>query len=112
MPTKIPGRGRVALPGLAVVITGSGEIIIAPVSVCHQVSTIGQRPPPTCSWYHSHARGLMGSPTVPRSLKDERSCFSRPAVPPLMNALMAVGGVQRKGAFLYSSVFHQQLRPG
>jgi hypothetical protein len=25
---------------------GSGEIMIAPVSVCHQVSTIGQRSPP------------------------------------------------------------------
>jgi hypothetical protein len=25
---------------------GSGEIMIAPVSVCHQVSTTGQRSPP------------------------------------------------------------------
>ena len=41
-----PGSGRVAEPGLAGVMPGSGEIMIAPVSVCHQVSTMGQRSPP------------------------------------------------------------------
>ena len=44
---------------------GSGEIMIWPVSVCHQVSTIGQRSPPMTSWYQSHALGLIGSPTEP-----------------------------------------------
>ena len=34
-----------------------------PVSVCHQVSTIGQRSPPITRWYQSHAFGLIGSPT-------------------------------------------------
>jgi acetyl-CoA synthetase len=43
---ETPGRGTCALPGLASVTPGSAEIMIAPVSVCHQVSTIGQRPPP------------------------------------------------------------------
>ena len=38
-----PGNGVVAEPGLVAVIPGSGVIMIAPVSVCHQVSTIGQR---------------------------------------------------------------------
>ena len=42
----IPGNGVVADPGLVVVTPGSGVIMIPPVSVCHQVSTIGQRPPP------------------------------------------------------------------
>src|SRR4051812_44406054 len=42
-----PKKGRVALPGLAGVAPGRGEIMMPPVSVCHQVSTIGQRPPPT-----------------------------------------------------------------
>ena len=42
----IPGNGRVAEPGLVDTIPGSGVIMIAPVSVCHQVSTIGQRSPP------------------------------------------------------------------
>src|SRR5665809_102879 len=62
---SIPGKGTVAEPGLVVVSPGSGVIMIAPVSVCHHVSTTGQRPPPMCSWYHSQARGLIGSPTVP-----------------------------------------------
>ena len=36
----------VALPGLVGDGTGQGgEIMMAPVSVCHQVSTMGQRPP-------------------------------------------------------------------
>ncbi len=38
-------------------------IRIIPVSVCHHVSTIGQRSPPMCSWYQTHASGLIGSPT-------------------------------------------------
>ena len=36
-----------------------------PVSVCHQVSTIGQRSRPMFLWYHIHASGLIGSPTDP-----------------------------------------------
>ena len=42
----MPGNGRVADPGLVVVTPGSGVIMMAPVSVCHQVSTTGQRSPP------------------------------------------------------------------
>src|SRR4029077_8583709 len=46
-----PGSARVTEPGLVLVRPGSGEIMIAPVSVCHQVSTIGQRPAPMTVWY-------------------------------------------------------------
>ncbi len=42
----IPGSGLVQLPGLVAMAPGKGVIMIPPVSVCHQVSTIGQRPPP------------------------------------------------------------------
>ena len=42
-----PKKGRVAEPGLSAVAPGSGVIRMPPVSVCHQVSTIGQRPSPT-----------------------------------------------------------------
>ena len=42
-----PKNGRVAEPGLSRVAPGSGVIRMPPVSVCHQVSTIGQRPSPT-----------------------------------------------------------------
>ncbi len=39
----MPGSGRVAEPGFKGVAPGSGEMRIPPVSVCHQVSTMGQR---------------------------------------------------------------------
>ena len=37
----MPGIGVIAEPGLPAVTPGSGLIMIAPVSVCHQVSTTG-----------------------------------------------------------------------
>jgi len=49
---------------------------MAPVSVCHHVSTTGQRPAPMCCQYHTHASGLMGSPTVPSSRREDRSLES------------------------------------
>src|SRR3954470_23369141 len=52
--------------------------MIIPVSVCHHVSTIGQRPPPMCSWYQTHASGLIGSPTDPSSRSDERAWRAPP----------------------------------
>ena len=38
----MPGSGVMAEPGLPAVTPGSGLIMIAPVSVCHQVSTTGR----------------------------------------------------------------------
>ena len=52
--------------------------MIAPVSVCHHVSTTGQRSPPMTWWYQTHASGLIGSPTDPSSRSDDRSCVCRP----------------------------------
>jgi hypothetical protein len=46
MSAMMPGRGMVQEPGFVGVAPGSGEIMMAPVSVCHQVSTTGQRPLP------------------------------------------------------------------
>ena len=37
----IPYKGSVAEPGLRSVTPGNGEIRMPPVSVCHQVSSIG-----------------------------------------------------------------------
>ncbi len=59
----MPGSGLVQLPGLVGMQPGSGVIMMPPVSVCHQVSTIGQRSPPIFWWYHIQASGLMPSPT-------------------------------------------------
>ena len=59
-----PKKGSVALPGfMRQFAQGSGVIMIPPVSVCHQVSTIGQRPSPTTLKYQRQASGLIGSPT-------------------------------------------------
>ena len=46
---RMPGSGSVAEPGLSAVAPGSGLMRMPPVSVCHQVSTIGQRDRPTVS---------------------------------------------------------------
>ena len=86
-----PGKGWVAEPGLVVVMPGSGVIMIAPVSVCHHVSTIGQRSEPITLWYHSHAFGLIGSPTVPSRRSELRSCLFGHSAPHLMHARIAVG---------------------
>src|SRR5438270_4228580 len=86
-----PGNGCVAEPGFVAVMPGSGEIMIAPVSVCHHVSTIGQRPAPITLWYHSHALGLIGSPTVPSRRRLVRSCPFGQRAPHLMHARIAVG---------------------
>ena len=64
-----------------------------PVSVCHHVSTIGQRPLPIVFWYQIHASGLIGSPTVPSSRREDRSCLSGNSVPHFMNVRIAVGAV-------------------
>jgi hypothetical protein len=67
--------------------------MMAPVSVCHQVSTIGQRSRPTTTWYHSQAFGLIGSPTVPSTRSDDRSYFAGHSSPQAMQARIAVGAV-------------------
>ena len=84
-----------ALPGFVVVTPGSGVIMIRPVSVCHHVSTIGAVPPPMCSWYHSQASGLIGSPTEPRTRSDVRSWPAGCSAPCFMKARIAVGAQYR-----------------
>ena len=67
--------------------------MIEPVSVCHHVSTTGQRPPPMCCQYQTHASGLMGSPTVPSNRSDDKLRFSGYSDPHFMNVRIAVGAV-------------------
>ncbi len=89
----MPGSGRMAAPGLAEVTPGSGLIMIAPVSVCHQVSTTGQRSPPMCSRYQTYASGLIGSPTEPRTRRLDMSYLAGMSSPHFMNVRIAVGAV-------------------
>jgi hypothetical protein len=88
-----PKNGMVQLPGFVAVTPGNGEIMMAPVSVCHQVSTMGQFPRPIWWWYHIQASGLMGSPTVPSSRSEERSWRAGCSSPQRTKARMAVGAV-------------------
>jgi hypothetical protein len=62
-----------------------------PVSVCHQVSTIGQRSLPISRRYQIHASGLIGSPTVPSSRSAIEVVLARPLAAPLHEARIAVG---------------------
>ena len=88
-----PKNGFVAAPGLVAVAPGRGVIMCPPVSVCRQVSTMGSFPLPTLSLYQFQASGLIGSPTVPSTLSDERSEPSTNFVPCPMSARIAVGAV-------------------
>src|SRR5882724_5498705 len=88
-----PGNGRVAEPGLVAIAPGNGEIMMCPVSVCHQVSTIGQRLWPITSRYHIQASGLMGSPTDPKRRRLVRRCFLGHSLPHLIKVRIAVGAV-------------------
>jgi hypothetical protein len=76
---------------LVAVIPGRGEIMIPPVSVCHQVSTIGVLPPPITSRYHIQASGLIGSPTLPRTRRLDRSNCCGICRPDFIAARIAVG---------------------
>ena len=81
-------------PAWSRVIPGSGVIMIAPVSVCHHVSTIGHRSPPITLWYQSQAFGLIGSPTDPSSRRlREVEAAAGCSEPHLMHARIAVGAV-------------------
>src|SRR3569623_836802 len=86
-----PRNGRVADPGFNETV-GRGAIKIIPVSVCHHVSMMGLLLPVT-RWNHSHASGLIGSPTLPSIRKAERSYFLGHSSPYFMRSLTAVGVV-------------------
>src|SRR3982074_1356176 len=88
-----PKNGRVAEPGFVAIAPGIGVIMIEPVSVCHHVSTIGQRLWPITSRYHIHASGLIGSPTVPSRRTLSILCFFGRASPSFTNVRIAVGAV-------------------
>src|SRR5664279_4000880 len=89
----IPGSGIIADPGLQAVTPGNGEIMMAPVSVCHQVSTIGQLLCPMFSRYHIHASGLIGSPAEPNTRNEPSSYFPGMSAPHFMNVRIRVGAV-------------------
>ena len=62
--------------------------------------------------YHTQASGLMGSPTVPSSRSDVRSCLSGYSGPHRVNARMAVGAVYRMVALYRSTMVHSRSLSG
>src|SRR3954454_15408872 len=90
-----PGKGSVANVGLAGVTPAKLEIKIPAVSVCHQVSTIGHLFLPICSSYQCHASSLIGSPTVPNILKEDRSLPCSGCSPKPIKLRIAVGAVYK-----------------
>ena len=88
-----PKKGKVAEPGFRFQAPGSGVSKMAPVSVCHHVSTMGHFPPPMTWLYQFQALALIGSPTVPRILRLERSLLVTNLSPAASRALMRVGAV-------------------
>ena len=58
---------------------------------CHHVSTMGHLEFPTTLKNHSQAAGLMGSPTVPKIFRDDRSLFLTHSSPCACSALSNVG---------------------
>ncbi len=82
-------------PGFSGTAPGMGEIMMAPVSVCHQVSTTGVASFPMLCRYQIHASGLIGSPTVPSSRSDDRSNFAGMSSPHFIIVRISVGAVYR-----------------
>src|ERR1700722_18367159 len=93
MSDEMPGNGVMAAPGFVAVMPGSGVMRMPPVSVCHHVSTMGQRSPPMLVRYQIQASGLMGSPTDPSNRRLERSCEAGSSSPHFMKVRMVVGAV-------------------
>ena len=104
----MPGSGNVAQLGFAGVTPARLDISMPPVSVCHQVSTIGLFCLPICSSYQCQASSLIGSPTVPNTFMEERSFPFNGSSPKLIKLLMAVGAVY-KIFTLYLSIISQNL---
>src|SRR3954453_21030884 len=90
-----PGKGSVAYVGLAGVTPAKLEIKIPAVSVCHQVSTMGHLFLPICSSYQCQASSLIGSPTVPNTLREDKSLPWSGSSPKLIKLRMAVGAVYK-----------------
>ena len=79
--------------------------MIAPVSVCHQVSRTGL---PKASWAHVTASALSGSPTLARCRSALRSKPRTTSAPARMNMRSAVGAVYQTVTCSSSRMRHQR----
>ena len=104
-----PGIGNVAQLAFAGVMPARLEIRQPAVSVCHQVSTIGHFLFPIFSSYQFHASSLIGSPTVPKILNDDKSFPFKGSNPKPIKLLIAVGAVYSVFTLCLSTI--SQKRP-
>src|SRR4029078_86808 len=104
---SIPGNGKVADPGFILIFSIPVHIliIIPPVSVCHQVSIIGQFCFPIVLKYHIQTSGFICSPTVPSNRKEDKLYELGILSPYLIYALSAVGVVYRIVSPCFSIIF-------
>ncbi len=95
MPAVMPGNGRPIEPGFTS-IDRKFEIMMPPVSVCHQLSWNGL---PKASTPHTTASGLSGSPTLAIRRKFDRSNCLANSAPAFISMRMAVGAVYQTVTF-------------
>jgi hypothetical protein len=72
---------------------GKGDIMMPPVSVCHQVSTIGHFSLPITLAVPTSTLGIDRLTHRAERRSDDRSCFSDVVITPAMKARIAVGAV-------------------
>ena len=89
----IPGKLLPARVGTNGPIPGRTFTMVPPVSVCHQVSMIGQRECPIFLKYQFQASLSIGSPTDPRIFREGILYFFMYFSGNFMNILIAVGAV-------------------
>src|SRR5262249_56176968 len=77
-----------------------------------QGATRGKRAPRMCSWYQIQASGLIGSPTVPSSRSDERSCLRGYSSPHRIIERIAVGAVYRIETWYFSTIAQKRSLSG
>ena len=85
----MPGMGRPMDPGRTG-LAAKLAIMIAPVSVCHQLSWMGR---PRASRPHTTASGFSGSPTLATKRSADRSYSPGSSSPARMSMRIAVGAV-------------------
>src|SRR5699024_7818778 len=101
-----------AAPGLVAVTPGNGLIKMWPFSVCHQVSTMGQLLLPMISRYHIQASGLIGSPTLPRRRRDDRSKSAGISRPHFIKVRILLGAQYNTVTPYFLTISHQRSRCG
>ena len=104
MPAVTPGSGRPIDPGFTS-IDRKLEIMMPPVSVCHQLSWNGL---PKASTLHTTASGLSGSPTLAIKRSLDRSNRLVISVPTFISILIAVGAVYQTVTFWSCRIRYQR----